>query len=167
MVITSRQMKNLRSRYGSAGAKDDRFDAFVLANVLRADRVRLCPLAVDMPATVALRAAVRARRDLVAHRIAACNQLRTQLAAVFPGAVGLFSALDSQISLAFLARSPSQEAVDQLSEGDLARGCVRSRTGAKLPSPGNCTPGCRPPRAGPPELTGLPRHPSLAPWRPR
>ena len=87
VVITSRQMKNLRSRYGSAGAKDDRFDAFVLADVLRTDRARLRPLAVDMPATIALRAAVRARRDLVAHRIAACNQLRAHLAAAFPGAV--------------------------------------------------------------------------------
>ena len=120
VVITSRQMKNLRSRYGSAGAKDDRLDAFVLADVLRTDRGRLRPLAVDMPATAALRAAVRARRDLVAHRIAACNQLRAHLAAVFPGAVGLFAHLDSQISLAFLVRFPSQDAVDQLSEDDLA-----------------------------------------------
>ena len=27
VVITSRQVKNLRSRYGSSGAKDDRFDS--------------------------------------------------------------------------------------------------------------------------------------------
>src|SRR6516164_1915171 len=105
VVITSRQMKNLRSRYGSAGAKDDRFDAFVLADVLRTDRARLRPLVVDTPATAALRAAVRARRDLVGHRIAACNQLRAHLDASFPAAVGLFAHLDSQISLAFLTAS--------------------------------------------------------------
>jgi transposase len=120
VVITSRQMKNLRSRYGSAGAKDDRFDAFVLADVLRTDRARLRPLAVDAPATAALRAAVRARRDLVAHRIAACNQLRAHLAAAFPGAVGLFAHLDSPISLAFLARFPAQDAIDQVSQDDMA-----------------------------------------------
>jgi len=119
VVVTSRQMKNLRSRYGSAGAKDDRFDAFVLADVLRADRARLRPLVVDTPATAALRAVVRARRDLVAHRIAACNQLRAHLAAALPGAVGLFAHLDSQISLAFLARFGSQDAAGQLSENDL------------------------------------------------
>jgi transposase len=61
VVITSRQVKNLRSRYGAAGAKDDRFDAFVLADVLRTDRARLRPLVPDSPATLALRAAVRAR----------------------------------------------------------------------------------------------------------
>jgi Transposase len=31
VVITPGQVKNLRSRYGSSGAKDDRFDSFVLA----------------------------------------------------------------------------------------------------------------------------------------
>jgi transposase len=61
VVITSRQVRNLRSRYGAAGAKDDRFDAFVLADVLRTDRARLRPLVPDSPATLALRAAVRAR----------------------------------------------------------------------------------------------------------
>jgi transposase len=45
VVITSRQMKNLRSRYGSASAKDDRFDAFVLADALRTDRAGLAGVA--------------------------------------------------------------------------------------------------------------------------
>jgi transposase len=120
VVITSRQMKNLRSRYGSAGVKDDRFDAFVLADVLRTDRARLRPLTPDMPATITLRAAVRARRDLVAHRIAACNQLRAHLAATFPAGAGLFARLDSQISLAFLARFGSQDTAGQLTGEDLA-----------------------------------------------
>jgi transposase len=120
VVITSRQVKNLRSRYGSAGAKDDRFDAFVLADVLRTDRARLRPLVPDSPATLALRAAVRARRDLVAHRIAACNQLRAHLNASFPAGAGLFSELDSPISLAFLSRFCTQDAADLLSEDDLA-----------------------------------------------
>ena len=44
VVITSRQMKNLRSRYNRFYAKDDRFDAFVLADTLRTDRARLRPL---------------------------------------------------------------------------------------------------------------------------
>ena len=53
------------------------------------------PLEPDSPATVTLRSAVRARRDLVAHRVAACNQLRAHLQNCFPGAVGLFAELDS------------------------------------------------------------------------
>jgi transposase len=72
VVISPNQVKNLRSRYGSAGNKDDRFDAFVLADTLRTDRARLRPLTPGTPATITLRSAVRARRDLVAHRVAMC-----------------------------------------------------------------------------------------------
>ena len=39
VVISPNQLKNLRSRYGQAGNKDDRFDAFVLADTLRTDRL--------------------------------------------------------------------------------------------------------------------------------
>jgi len=38
VMITPQQVKNLRSRCGAAGNKDDRFDAYVLADVLRTDR---------------------------------------------------------------------------------------------------------------------------------
>ncbi|HEY1000818.1 MAG TPA: transposase [Streptosporangiaceae bacterium] len=110
VVTGSRQVKNLRSRYGSSGAKDDRFDAFVLADTLRTDRARLRPLVPDSPAAVALRAAVRARKDLIAHRVSARHQLRAHLAVAFPGAIGLFSELDSPLSLAFLAAFPGQQA---------------------------------------------------------
>jgi transposase len=120
VVVTSRQVKNLRSRYGAAGAKDDRFDAFVLADTLRTDRARLRPLIPDAPATLTLRAAVRARKDLVAHRVAACNQLRAHLAVAFPAAAGLFCDLDSPISLAFLTRFGSQDAAALLDEQAIA-----------------------------------------------
>jgi transposase len=120
VVISPNQVKNLRSRYGSAGNKDDRFDAFVLADTLRTDRARLRPLRVDSPATLALRDACRARKDLVATRIAAANQLRAHLQHAFPGAVGLFADLDSTISVRFLARFTTQDQADWLSPKRLA-----------------------------------------------
>jgi transposase len=115
-VISSRQVKALRLRYGTAGNKDDRFDAYVLADVLRTDRRRLVPLTPDSPATLGLRMLVRARKDLVAARIAAHNQLRSHLLTAFPGAVGLFAALDSPISLTFLTRFPSAQRARWLSD---------------------------------------------------
>lgn len=114
LVIAPAQVKNLRSRYGSTGNKDDRFDAYVLADVVRTDRRRLTPLTRSTPATQALRSSVRARRDLVEHRVAAANQLRAHLQVVFPGAVDLFAALDSQVSLSFLERFPTQAKADWL-----------------------------------------------------
>jgi transposase len=146
VVITPNQVKNLRSRYGSAGNKDDRFDAFVLADTLRTDRRRLRPLEPDGPATAALRAAVRARRDLVAHRVAVCNQLRAHLQGCFPGAVGLFADLDSAVSLAFLARFDCQDRADWLTP---------RRLGAWLKSQGYC--GRKDPAVLHARLTAAPR----------
>jgi transposase len=120
VVISPNQLKNLRGRYGSAGNKDDRFDSFVLADTLRTDRARLRPLLPDSPATVTLRQTCRARKDLVHHRVAVCNQLRAHLKIAFPGAVGLFAVLDSPVSLAFLARFDCQDRADWLSPRRLA-----------------------------------------------
>ena len=128
-VIPPGQLKHLRSRYGSAGNKDDRFDAFVLADVLRTDRHRLRPLRPDTPATVTLRATCRARKDLIGHRVALANQLRAHLQGVFPGAVGLFRDLDSPISLRFLTRFPNQDSADWL---------TITRLGAWLRATGYC-----------------------------
>jgi len=120
VVISPNQVKNLRGRYGSAGNKDDRFDSFVLAGTLRTDRARLRPLVPDQPATMALRRACRARKDLVSHRVGVANQLREHLKRVFPGAVGLFADLDSAISLAFLTRFDCQDRADWLSPKRMA-----------------------------------------------
>lgn len=166
VVITSRQVKNLRSRYGAAGAKDDRFDAYVLADVLRTDRARLRPLVPDSPATLALRSAVRARRDLVAHRIAACNQLRAHLAASFPAGTGLFAALDSRISLAFLSRFGSQDAAGALEEDSLAAWLQTLPGGGKPHRPASSWPGSRPLPKERPEPTARPGPRSPAPWSP-
>jgi transposase len=114
VVISPNQVKNLRGRYGSAGNKDDRFDAFVLADTLRTDRARLRPLVPDTDATVALRRACRARKDLVNHRVAVANQLRAHLRNVLPAAVGLFKDLESAISLAFLTRFDTQDKINWL-----------------------------------------------------
>lgn len=127
VVISPNQVKYLRGRYGSAGNKDDRFDAFVLADTLRTDRARLRPLVPDAAATLALRRAVRARRDLVAHRVAAANQLRAHLRLVLPGAAGLFADIDSPISLAFLTRFGTQDKTDWLTPARL--GAWLSRQG--------------------------------------
>jgi transposase len=119
-VIAPAQVKSLRGRYGSAGNKDDRFDAYVLADTVRTDRRRLSPLRPDSPATIGLRALGRARQDLIGHRVAVANQLRAHLQTALPGVVGLFHALDAPVSRAFLAEFSTQDAVDALTVTQLA-----------------------------------------------
>ena len=94
-VISPSEIKSLRRRFGAAGNKDDRFDAYVLADTVRTDRRRLTPLRRDTEATTALRQLCRARKDLIAHRIAVANQLRAHLAIALPAAVDLFTDIDS------------------------------------------------------------------------
>src|SRR6266850_572429 len=119
-VVPPSQVKALRRRYGSAGNKDDRFDAYVLADTVRTDRRRLTPLLLDSPDTTALRKLCRARKDLVAHRVAVTNQLRAHLQTALPAVVDLFADLDSAISLQFITRFTSQDALDWLSPKRLA-----------------------------------------------
>ena len=119
-VIPPSQVKALRRRYGSAGNKDDRFDAYVLADTIRTDQRRLTPLMLDSPATTALRKLCRARKDLVAHRIALANQLRAHLQTALPATVDLFDDIDSVISRQFLTRFTTQDAIDWLSPKRLA-----------------------------------------------
>jgi transposase len=119
-VVPSRQIKGLRTRYGSAGNKDDRFDAYVLADTLRTDGHRWKPLREDQPETAALRALCRARKDLVETRVQTLNQLRSNLELCLPGALALFSRLNSPIALAFLNRFPTPAKVKWLSPKRLA-----------------------------------------------
>jgi transposase len=119
-VVPSRQIKGLRTRYGSAGNKDDRFDAYVLADTLRTDGHRWKPLRPDTEATRALRALCRSRKDLVETRVQVLGQLRANLELAFPGAIGLFTKPASAISLAFLRRFPTAARAAWLSPARLA-----------------------------------------------
>jgi transposase len=137
VVIASRHVKALRTRHGLAGNKDDRSDAFILADALRTDGHRLRPLRRDSEATVALRTTVRARKDLVQARVRLVQQLTAHLGLVFPGAVDLFADLASPIAQAFLLRFPSAERAAWLSPKRLdhwlvAQGYSGRRTGERL-----------------------------------
>lgn len=120
VVITPRQVKGLRSRYSATGAKSDTSDAYLLADVLRTDGHRLRSLRPDSDATRVLRSLSRTRKQLVEARVALVNQLRAELDRVFPGAVGLFNRLDSDVAIAFLRRYPTSAAAAKLTEARLA-----------------------------------------------
>lgn len=115
-VITPRQVKGLRSRYSGSGAKSDASDAYLLADVLRTDGHRLSPLTQDSDATHVLRSLSRTRKQLVESRVALVNQLQAELERCFPGAIGLFNRLDSDVAIAFLHRYPTQHAASRLTK---------------------------------------------------
>ena len=79
----------------------------MLCELAQTDHHRFRVLEPDGDHTKAIRALTRAREDLVGTRTGMVNQLRAELAGFWPGPLGLFSHVDTQISLAFLERYPS------------------------------------------------------------
>jgi transposase len=107
LAIHPNQVSAARDRFRAAAGKSDRFDAFVLCELARTDAHRFPALATSGDETVALKALMRTREDLVQVRVHLANQLRAQLDAFWPGAARIFADIDSPIALAFLARYPS------------------------------------------------------------
>ena len=103
-----------------SGAKSDRFDAFVLAELARTDHHRFRALVPDSDATKALRALTRGRRELMSARRTLANQLRAKLERCWPGAIRAFPQLHRQIALAFLQRWPTAADASRLTERQLA-----------------------------------------------
>jgi transposase len=107
LALHPNQVAATRARFRVSGGKSDRFDAFVPCELARTDSHRFRVLEPDTDETKALTALTRTREDLVKTKVAVGNQLRSELERFWPGPIGLFNDLDSQISLAFLERYPS------------------------------------------------------------
>ena len=120
VIVPTFAMKDFRRRYTVGGAKSDRGDAYVIADVTRTDGHRLRRLEPLSPETRALRAVVRARDDFVDQRVALGNQLRSALEAFWPGAAVIFADVTSDISLSFLERYPTPESAARLGEQRMA-----------------------------------------------
>src|ERR1700724_982951 len=97
LAIHPNQLKAARDRFRAAAGKSDRFDAFVLCELARTDRHRFPVLAPSGDETLALKALVRTREELVDARVALANQLRAQLQAFWAGAALIFADVDSPI----------------------------------------------------------------------
>jgi transposase len=134
IAIHPNQVAAMRPRFSAAGGKSDSFDAFVLAELARTDSHRFRVLVPDSDATKALRALTRAREDLVEHRVAIANELRSQLECFWPGAVAIFADIDSPIALAFLRRYPSPADARGLGEQRLERFLARNHYCGRRPA---------------------------------
>jgi transposase len=135
LALHPNQVAATRDRFRVSGGKSDGFDAFVLCELARTDHHRFRVLEPDSDATKALRALTRGRDDLVGARTALVNQLRAELERFWPGPLGLFHDLHSQISLAFLERYPSPEDARGLGEARLQAFLARERySGGQKPA---------------------------------
>jgi len=82
--INPKQLDRFRDRFSVAGAKDDRLDAYVLANSLRTDRERFHVLRIDEPVIIQLRAWSRIAEELSDERVRLMNRFREELLRYYP-----------------------------------------------------------------------------------
>jgi transposase len=134
-MVEPAAFKAARPRWGSAGAKSDLGDAFMLADYARTDGHRLRRVEPVEQATRELGALVRARTSLVEARTAASNQLWAILAEHWPGAGVVFQKLISPVALAFLSDYPTPLSAALVGEGRMRQFCRRhAYRGGKTPA---------------------------------
>jgi Transposase/Transposase IS116/IS110/IS902 family len=115
-----------RERHGTSGAKSDRGDAKVLADLVRTDRHNHRPVAGDSDLAEAIRVLARAHQSAIWSRQRQLNSLRSALRAFYPAALAAFGTdLASSDALAVLALAPTPEQGRQLSRAKLAAALAR------------------------------------------
>lgn len=135
VAVSPNAIKAWRESEANSGAKDDDRDADVIAEYLRLRRYRLHVLVPYSDQTRALRAAVRARSDLVDARVATASQLEACLDAFWPGAKVVFCDVTRKIALAFLERYPTPADARGLGEKRMAAFCAKhSYSGGRSPA---------------------------------
>jgi len=112
--INPKAVDRYRDRYRSSGAKDDDFDALVLANILRTDRTRFQPLLPDSPLVREIRILVQDENTFIRQLTRLTHQLDASLKEYYPVARELFCDLAQPITLDFLESFPTPESTQQL-----------------------------------------------------
>jgi transposase len=112
--INPKQMDRFRDRFTVAGAKDDRFDARVLADSLRSDRVCFRALRIDEPVVIELREWSRMVEELQQERGRLASRIREQLWRYFPQMLKVTDDLASDWFLDLWEMAPTPALVKKL-----------------------------------------------------
>jgi len=120
-ALHPKQLDRFRDRHSVAGAKDDRRDAFVLADAVRTDQPSFRRLQLDAPQLLRLRELSRAEETLLEDFRRSANRLQDQLHRLYPQMLQLCSAADASWlwDLIDLAPTPAHAAL--LSEEHVQR----------------------------------------------
>ncbi len=123
-----------RERYRLASAKSDAFDAFVLADTLRHEHGHWRPLAVPSPLLAELRAISRDRDRVILIQKATESRLRAALEAYHPAPLHLFSSLDRDIALSFIADYPTPHAAARIGQARMQGFMDRHGYSGRIPA---------------------------------
>jgi transposase len=120
-AINPKQLDRFRDRHSVAGAKDDRRDAFVLADSLRTDQPSFRRLQLDEPQLLLLRELSRAEETLLEEFRRSANRLRDQLHRLYPQLLQLCSGADEPWLWDLIDLVPTPAHAALLSEAQVQR----------------------------------------------
>ena len=120
-AINPKQVDRFRDRFTTAGAKDDRRDAQVIADALRTDLQAFRRVHLDDPVVVQLREWSRVDEELAVELVRLTNQLRDLVYRMAPGLLALCPAVDELWFWALLRVAPTPAAQRRLSLRRLQR----------------------------------------------
>ena len=106
-AINPMAVSRYRDRHRQGGAKSDRGDAKVLADLVRTDRHNHRPVAGDSPDADGIKIMARAHQNLIRARTRHTNQMRNALREYYPAALETFDDLAHRDALAILGRAPT------------------------------------------------------------
>ncbi len=106
-AINPMAVSRYRDRHSQGGAKSDRGDAKVLADLVRTDRHNHRRVAGDSPEADGIKVLARTHQNLIWARVRHTNQLRHALREYYPAALETFSDLAHRDTLAVLERAPT------------------------------------------------------------
>src|SRR5919106_37613 len=120
-AINPKQLDRFRDRHSVAGAKDDRRDAFVLADSVRTDQPSFRRLQLEDPQLLLLRELSRAEETLLEDFRRNANRLRDQLHRFYPQMLQLCSAADEPWLWDLIDLVPTPAHATRLSEEQVQR----------------------------------------------
>ena len=120
-ALNPKQLDRFRDRHSASGAKDDRRDAFVLADALRTDRAAFDRVVEEGALVEELRELGRLRDRFVDQLGRWTNQLQSRLAEVWPELLDWSPGADEPWLWALLARAPTPREARRLESRDVSR----------------------------------------------
>src|SRR3954471_11696921 len=120
------QVARYRERHGASGAKSDRGDAHVLAEIVRLDRAHHRPIAGNSPAVEGLKLVARSHQVFIWDRTRHVQRLRSALREFFPAALEAFPDLLAAEALELLERAPDPARAARLSRSKITAALNRA-----------------------------------------
>jgi transposase len=130
LAVNPLSVDRYRDRHRVSGAKSDRGDARVLADMVRTDRHLHRRIAGDSDEVEAIKLVARAHQNAIWSRRRLANQLRSSLREFYPAATDAFAHIGDRDSISVLAIAPTPSLGRSLSKAKIASALRRG--GRKL-----------------------------------